>query len=309
MTYLVLAYYIFTPIENPGEEIKKHKDFFKEKDVSGRIYISEQGINGQMSGVENDAKGYIEWLHSDLRFKDVKFKIHTYHENVFPRMTVKYRQQIVALDKDIDPSQGGEHVSPKKWREMLENDEKYLILDVRNDYEGVVGHFKGAVVPDRSIFRDFPAYVQELKKKYTPENTKVMMYCTGGIRCELFSVVMKEEGFQEVSQLDGGVIKYGLEEGNTHWDGKLFVFDDRLTIPISDDHAEPISFCSHCDSKVDTYYNCANMDCNKLFIACLNCTKEHKGCCQTECQTAPRVRRVEEQISSKPFRRWHLLDK
>ena len=119
---------------------------------------------------------------------------------------------------------------------MLEKkDENTLLLDVRNDYESAIGHFEGAERPPIKTFREFPDYAEALAKQKNPQKTKVMMYCTGGIRCEVYSALLKEKGFEEVYQLHGGVINYGHKMGNKHWKGKLFVFDDRLSVPISED--------------------------------------------------------------------------
>lgn len=305
MKYYALAYYIFTPIENPYREVKNHKRFFKDRDVSGRIYISEEGINGQMSGAQADAEAYMTWLSES--FPGVKFKIHTTDENIFPRMTVKTRKQLVALDEPVDLSKGGKHVSPKQWREMLESDEDYLLLDVRNDYEWQIGHFENAVLPPLTKFRDFPNFADQLKETKDPKKTKVMMYCTGGIRCELYSALLKERGFDEVYQLDGGVIAYGQQEGHKHWKGKLFVFDDRLAVSIDGQEVEPIAHCSYCKAPTDIQYNCANMDCNNLFVCCTACIEKQKGCCCSTCSNAPRLRPYDHTKGNKPFRKKHLI--
>ncbi len=305
--YSVLAYYHFVTIENPELEVERHKKFFKNRDAAGRIYISHNGINGQMSAATPDAQAYMEWLKTDARFATVEFKIHEASENVFPRMTVKFRKQLVAIDEVINLADAGEHASPQEWKRMLEDDEESVLIDVRNDYEWKVGRFEGAELPPCETFRDFTGYAKELKTRVAPDKTRVMMYCTGGIRCELYSALLKQEGFEKVVQLQGGVIKYGLEEGNQHWEGKLFVFDDRLTIPISKDEPSVIGRCHHCDTPTDIYYNCANMDCNDLFLCCDNCREAHAGCCASECRTAERVRQVSANQPSKPFRRMHLL--
>lgn len=304
--YFALAYYIFTSIDNPHLEVQKHKYFFENKDVSGRIYFSEGGINGQMSGQMEACEEYMSWLRADSRFSTISFKIHSVEQNIFPRMTVKYRQQLVALDEVVNPEEGGEHVSPQQWKEMLESGE-YLILDVRNRYEWEIGHFEEATLPPIDTFREFPAYATQLSEEVDPATTKVMMYCTGGIRCELYSALLKNRGFDQVYQLSGGVIGYGLQEGNQHWKGKLFVFDDRLAIPIDGKEADPITECAYCSIPCDTYYNCANMDCNALFISCLTCLDRLKGCCQESCQEAPRVRHYE-RGGNRPFRRKGLLE-
>ena len=192
---------------------------------------------------------------------------------------------------------------------MLESNDDHIVIDVRNDYEWKVGHFDGAVTPPLSTFREFRDYAKELQDKIDPKNTKVMMYCTGGIRCELYSSLLKEEGIEKVYQLDGGVINYGLKEGSKHWHGKLFVFDDRMTVPISDEESEVIGKCHHCSAPTDDYYNCANMDCNHLFLCCSKCLMDLKGCCKTECREAPRVRPFEHQNPHKPFRKRYQYEK
>ena len=307
--YFVLAYYRFVDIEQPRQEVLRHKEFFQGRDVAGRIYLSERGINGQMSGARRDAEAYMQWMHAQAPFKDMVFKIHYHHENVFAKLTVKYRPQLVALDREVDMSQGGEHVSPEQWRKMLEGDEKALVLDVRNHYEWAVGRFEGAELPPCDTFREFSDYAEDLKNRADLKKTPVMMYCTGGIRCELYSALLKEKGFEHVYQLDGGVINYGLKEGSKHWLGKLFVFDDRLTAPISDEPAQVIGKCHHCGASHDIYYNCANMDCNHLFICCQKCLTEFAGCCQSECAASPRTRPYHQQQAHKPFRKRHNYER
>lgn len=303
-SYEVLAYYIFTSIENPREEVLKHHAFLKDKDIRCRVYISEQGINGQMSASLEDSLLYQNWLHKDPRFAGVVFKVHTYPEHVFPRTTVKYRKQLVALDEPVDLSLAGDHVSPQQWKEMIEEKDPHTVLiDVRNDYEWEIGHFEGSELPKLEQFREFPEYTRALKTQVDPKNTRVLMCCTGGIRCELYSALMKQEGFEKVYQLDGGIINYGLSEGGKHWKGKLFVFDDRLAVPISEEETEVISHCRHCQAPSDVYYNCANMDCNELFLSCKSCAEKFQGCCCEECVSAPRVRAFQNEERPKPFRK------
>jgi UPF0176 protein len=309
MSYQILAYYYFTPIESPQLEILRHLAFIQGKDIRCRVYISHEGINGQMSASTEDSRAYQEWLKSDPRFKDTTFKIHPHTEHVFPRATVKFRKQLVAIDEKVDMALIGEHVSPEKWKEMLKNrDEKILLLDVRNDYEWKIGHFEGAELLQLESFRQFPQYARQLKQSRDPKETKVMMYCTGGIRCELYSAMLKKEGFEQVYQLDGGVINYGLKEGHDFWRGKLFVFDDRLAVPVDEKTEEIISHCRHCKAPSDIYYNCANMNCNELFLTCPECAEKLKGCCSEQCTRTPRLRPYEKKARPKPFRRAHYYE-
>jgi len=309
MNYQVLAYYILTSIEAPHDEVAKHQEFFSTRDLKSRIYISEQGINGQMSGSTEHAAEYMQWLKSDPRFAEVSFKIHPAAEHAFAKATIKYRKQLVALDAEVDLNNRGTHVPPAEWKQMLEEqDPDTLLLDVRNDYEWKVGRFEGANLPALETFRQFPQYAQELQKTHDPKKTRVMMYCTGGIRCEFYSAALKAQGFEQVYQLDGGVIQYGLDEGQKHWEGKLFVFDDRLVVPLSDEEAPAIAECKYCGTTVDTYLNCANMDCNALFVCCPECVRAHRGCCCEGCLEG-RVRPLPENAPHKPFRKFPFEEK
>lgn len=307
--FQVLAYYYFTTIEDPHLEVSRHLAFVQDKDIYCRVYLSHEGINGQMSASLEASQIYQEWIKSDPRFKDIVFKIHTHTEHVFPRTTVKFRKQLVAIDEKVDMSLTGERVSPEKWKEMLQRrDEKTLLLDVRNDYEWEIGHFEGAELPKLESFRQFPNYARQLKESCDPKETKVMMYCTGGIRCELYSALLKKEGFNQVYQLEGGIINYGLKEGHDLWRGKLFVFDDRLAVPVDEKTEEIISECRHCKTASDVYYNCANMDCNELFLSCSECAEKLKGCCCKQCTQTSRLRPYVQKDRPKPFRRAHYYD-
>ncbi len=308
MEYRVLAYYSVDGLEDPHAEVVRHQEFFKTRDFKGRIYISEQGINGQASASKEHAEEYMEWMQADPRFARMPFKVHEVKEHAFPKMTVKYRKQLVAIDCEVDFSKRGEAVSPERWKQMLEErNGQTIVLDVRNDYEWKIGHFEGSELPKLETFREFPEYAKKLKEERDPKDTVVMMYCTGGIRCEFYSALMKNEGFENVYQLEGGVIQYGLEKGSEHWKGKLFVFDDRLVVPLGEEAAAPISACAHCATPNDVYYNCANMDCNELFLCCPDCLKKHQGCCCTECLQEDRIRPYQE--TAKPFRKWDHQEK
>lgn len=302
--YLILAYYHLTSVENPDLFVKEHKLFFKDLDVKGRLYISKEGINGQMSGEQAACHLYMNWLREKKGFEDVKFKIDPHHENIFFKMTVKTREQLVAFDQKVDLSKRGEHMSPQEWKEHLESNEDYLLIDVRNHYESKIGHFEGAELPPCKTFREFADYTKEelILKRALPKDKKILMYCTGGIRCEYYSAYMKEQGFENIHQLDGGVINYAHKEGDEHWKGKLFVFDDRLVENLTDKE-KCIAECKHCSTPADTYYNCANMDCNFLFTCCKTCLEKQQGCCSDVCIESERVRPFNH-FSNKPFRKW-----
>jgi len=303
--YTILAYYAFTDIDNPKEEISLHNAFLNNRDITCRIYISEQGINGQLCAAASDAKEYQEWMLARPEFCNMPFKQHLHHEHVFPRRTVKYRCRLVGYDREINLAHRGQYLSPTEWKNMLEQTQKVLLFDVRNDYEWMLGHFEGATLPPCKNFREFEQYAEKLAKDYDPKTTPVMMYCTGGIRCELYSSILREKNFQEVYQLEGGIIHYGQKVGAKHWLGKLFVFDDRLSIPICEEESPVIGMCHHCKKDSEMYYNCSSMDCNTLFLCCEDCLRTYKGCCSSECQNSQRIRPLHHQHPHKPFRRKH----
>jgi len=301
----VLAFYSFQTIENPEEMVKQWKEYLSALNAKGRIYINHEGINAQMS-VPADAD-CDAWVLN--HFPDADIKVQYYDEQPFDRLKIKLRKQLVALDMKVDMEQKGAYLTPTEWKKVLEEqDENTYVLDIRNDYEWEVGHFENAIRPPASTFRKFPPFAEKLAQEL-PKNARILMYCTGGIRCELFSPLLKSKGFDNVYQLHGGVIKYGLEEGSSHWKGKLFVFDDRLTVPISNENSEVISHCSHCEKQADTYYNCANMDCNELFISCKECAIQLNGCCSEECTLADRVRPFDPEQKAKPFRKLSFEEK
>lgn len=307
LPYLILAYYHLTPLDNPAAEVQLHKKFFKERDIKGRIYLAEQGINGTLSGPKDAIFEYMQWLWSKSGFETAEFKIQEYETHAFGKLCVKTRQELVALGFEVPLENCGQHVSPHKWSQMLEEEQDKVVLDIRNKYEWELGHFEGAEAPPCETFRDFKEYADGLKERINPEKTKVMMYCTGGIRCEFFSSLLKQNGFDQVYQLQGGVIKYGAEEKSKHWLGKLFVFDDRLAVPLSEEATEVIANCHHCGVPGDRYYNCANMDCNELFICCEECLKKFYGCCKQACCQSNRVRPFK--LANTPFRKWYTYAK
>ncbi len=308
MPYEMLAFYRFTPIKNPRNVIKEFKDFFeslKMGPAKGRVYISEEGINGQMSVHAEDLSAAKRYLSSIIGLCDMPIKTQSYSTHGFEKLIIKYRKYLVGIKAPVNLTLKGEYLSPKEWKKTLEDENDILIVDGRNDYEWEVGHFKGAEKPPCKTFRDFPGYIQKIKKEHGTDK-KVLMSCTGGIRCELLSSMMKEEGFDNVYQLEGGVINYGNTMGSDQWKGRLFVFDDRMATPLKKgENPEPISACHTCDTLSDTHYNCANMDCNKLFLACPSCIEKRQGCCSEGCRSAPRLRKFNAKAGNLPFRKWY----
>jgi UPF0176 protein len=307
--FRVILYYNFAPIDNPQAWVDGDRDLCRRLGLKGRVYISDEGINGTLAGAAEQIEEYKNELHSREGFGDTEFKEDACDTVPFARLIVKLRPEIVALrtDEPLDPNtDGGARLLPAEWRRVMESGNEYVMIDVRNSYESRIGHFEGALTPDVENFYDFPKW---LDGAGIPKEKKVLMYCTGGIRCEKFSVLMKKKGYRDVNQLHGGILNYAREEGGRHFRGKCFVFDDRLVVPVNPEDEEPISHCDITGQPCDMYINCANMECNRLFICSEEGARQMEGCCSEACRQNPRRRPFDPEKAYAPFRRWyHYFD-
>lgn len=274
----ILLYYKFTPIADPTALKLWQKTLCDSLSLQGRILISKHGLNGTVGGEMDDLKAYIKATKEFSGFKGIVFKWSDGGRENFPRMSVKVRPEIVAFDApdelQVDENgvvNGGVHLKPKQVNELVEErGDEVVFFDGRNAHEAAIGKFKNAVVPNTRTSRDF---VRELESgKYDDLKDKpIVTYCTGGIRCEILSSLMKNRGFKEVYQIDGGIVKYGETYGDDGlWEGSLRVFDDRMTVDFSD-HTTVIGKCSHCGGQTNNYENCAWANCNDLVLICLFC--------------------------------------
>lgn len=303
--YEVILYYKFNRIDNPEKFCERHKAFCKELGIKGRIYISGEGINGTVGGTPEQLETYKKTLTSIEGFEEIDFKKDTSDYIPFAKLVCKTRDELVALHKDgVDPAEGGKYLEPHEWKQVMESDDDYVIIDVRNDYESRIGHFEGAVTPDVENFYEFPGWLEKFETE-VDKDKKVLMYCTGGIRCEKFSVLMKKKGWHDVNQLHGGILRYAKEEGGDHYKGKCFVFDDRLVVPVNEDDMEPIARCEITGKPADTYINCANMECNKLFVCSEEGARKMDGCCSEECRQSDYTRPFDPENAFRPFRKWY----
>jgi UPF0176 protein len=280
-----LSFYKYVIIENPDD---LRDIFFYDWSilgVLGRIYLAKEGINAQLSLPTVKFDLFKEQLYADKRFTDVPFKIAVEDDGKsFYKLAIKVRDKIVADgldDGNFDVTNVGKHLSAKEFNEALEMPET-IVVDMRNHYESEVGHFEGAICPDADTFRDeLPMVLNMLEDK---KDKKLLLYCTGGIRCEKASAYFKHHGFEDVNQLHGGIIDYARqikEQGlETKFKGKNFVFDERLGERISE---EIISKCHQCGEPCDDHTNCANFECHLLFIQCTKCVEKMEGCCTQEC--------------------------
>ena len=277
----ILLFYKFVKIKNPKEFAEKHLEFCQNIGIRGRILVATEGINGSISGSKEQIKSYKNNLERNNLFKDIVFKENIGKEHPFRRMRVIVRDEIVSIKSDVDLNNKGKYLNQKEFLEIYEKDnEDVVILDTRNYYEYKVGHFKNAIHLDIKTFREFPEAIEKIKDK---KDKKIVMYCTGGIRCEKASALMKSRGFKDVYQLKDGIINFCKEYPDTVWEGKCFVFDKRLVISTNKKDQNPISNCFVCGNSSDLYRNCRNLKCDKLFIECIGCQEKMSGCCSKQC--------------------------
>ena len=284
---LTLSFYQYHQIENP--QIFRDYLFlhWNEMDVLGRIYVAYEGINAQLSVPESRFDDFKTFLDNIDFLKRVRLNIAVEHDNAsFLKLTIKIREKILAdglNDNSFDVTQKGVHLNAEDFNALMA-DPDTLCVDMRNHYESEVGHFKGAITPDVDTFRESLSLIEEYLSEYKKDK-KLLMYCTGGIRCEKASAYFKHKGFKDVFQLEGGIIEYvrqvnekGLEN---YFIGKNFVFDKRLGERIS---KHVIAQCHQCGAPCDSHVNCVNEACHLLFIQCESCQEKLDSCCSSDCQ-------------------------
>lgn len=283
---LTLSFYAYAKISDP----KKFRDelfiAWNALDALGRIYVAHEGINAQMSIPEENLEAFRETLEVYDFMKGIRLNEAVEHDDhSFLKLTIKVRNKIVAdglNDETFDVTNKGIHLKAKEFNTLLE-DPNTIVVDFRNHYESEVGHFEGAITPDVETFRESLPIINEKLQDFK-EDKNLLMYCTGGIRCEKASAYFKHQGFKNVYQLEGGIIEYTrqIKEENieSKFIGKNFVFDHRLGERITDDI---VSQCHQCGKPCDNHTNCANDGCHLLFIQCDECKAAMENCCSEEC--------------------------
>lgn len=284
---LTLSFYQYANIENP-QTLRDHLFLtWDTLDVLGRIYIAYEGINAQLSLPADRFNEFKTHLDSIDFLNGIRLNIAVEQDNKsFLKLKVKVREKIVAdgLDDDtFDVTNKGIHLAAEEFNKYIE-DENTVLVDMRNHYESEIGHFKNAITPDVDTFRESLDIIEDDLKAHK-EDKNLVMYCTGGIRCEKASAYFKHKGFKNVFQLEGGIIEYTrqIKEQNLEnkFLGKNFVFDERRAEKISDD---VIACCHQCGKPADIHSNCANDACHLLFIQCDDCKAEMNNCCSTTCK-------------------------
>ena len=281
MPHKILLYYIFRPLADPQAIRLWQRELCDRLNLRGRILVSQHGINGTVGGEVESLLTYIKATKSYAPFKGIEFKWSDGHRDDFPRLKVKVREEIVAfgIPHELEVNEdgvvgGGEHLSPAALHELVEQrGDEIVFLDGRNAFESKIGKFKNAVVPETVTTHDFIREIESGKYDHLKDKP-VVTYCTGGIRCEILSSAMKNRGFAEVYQLEGGIVKYGEAFGNKGlWEGSLYVFDRRMTIDFEENIAA-IGECEYCSAPTKNFYNCNDLVCRTLTLMCDTCVQE-----------------------------------
>ena len=283
--YQVLLYYCFTPIADPAQFRDEHHRLCLSLNLRGRIIVAGEGLNGTVSGTVASCAAYMAAVKADPRFATLEFKVEDAAEMAFQKLHVRIKPEIVHAGLPaIKPyERTGIHLSPAEFRAMKDRDD-VVIVDVRSDYEYNLGRFKNAVTLDIENFREFPDRVERLREF---QDKKILTYCTGGIKCEKASAYLLEQGFENVYQLHGGIIKYGLEADGEDFDGKCYVFDGRVAVEVNTVNPTVISLCHHCHTPSDRLVNCANPHCNAHLPLCQTCADQLHGACSEVCAAHP----------------------
>lgn len=282
----ILLFYKYVHIDNPVGFMRWQKKLCGDLGLTGRIIIAEQGINGTLEGTAEHTQVYKNIMLGHPLFGDVDFKESTGTEASFPRMRIVVRDEIV--NTGLAQNQGllentGTHLTPSQAHELISsNPENLVIFDTRNQCESAIGAFKNALKADIDTFRDLPDYINDNLERF--KDKQVLMYCTGGVRCERASAYLTECGVAEkVYQIEGGIHRYVESYPDGYFRGKNYVFDGRIAVKVTD---EILGQCALCQKSCDDYNNCLNAKCNKHFICCSNCLEEFDMSCSVSCYQA-----------------------
>ena len=286
MPHRILLYYKYVPLEQPEQIRDWQKKICKELNLKGRILVSSEGLNGTLAGLPEDVEKYKLATQEHPAFTDMEWKESDADEQVFPKLRVVAREEIVTLGlkkkaMDVSLENKAHYIEPEELLNLYEKEEEFLILDARNEYEAKIGTFKDALVPPIDTFREFPEFTKTIEDY---KDKPIVTFCTGGVRCEKASAYLREQGFKNVRQLHGGIHVYAEKTGGKYFEGELFVFDKRLQMSVNKVNPTVIARCQYCQEAVTRYVDCAERSCGVLFICCQNCETEHLGCCSESCE-------------------------
>lgn len=296
----ILLFYKYVDIENPEAIMAWQRELCESLGLKGRILLATEGINGTVGGSLEATEQYKQAMLGHELFKDVDFKESSGGAEYFPKLQIKVKKEIVCLrldTKEVSYKDAGTHLTPSQAHKLIESKpEDLVILDGRNNYESRVGTFEDAIKPDINNFRNFPEYIDKNLEQF--KDKQVLMYCTGGIRCERASAYLKLKGVaKEVYQIQGGIHRYTEEFPDGYFRGKNYVFDARVTVKITD---EILAQCQVCKITYDEYTNCINAECNKQIIVCSDCIKDYHNTCSSDCLNL--VKEAQVNVRTKPHK-------
>lgn len=288
--YKVISFYKYVEIEYPEAMAKEHLNWCLENNIRGKVYFATEGINGSVFGDDETISNYKNHLKSIKIFNDVWFKETLTDKTAFNKMYVRVKDEIVNSGlQNTSLKNTAPKLTPEQLLNFYESGKDFIIIDARNWYESKIGKFKNAITPQIKHFREWPSVVESLGEY---KERTIVTYCTGGIRCEKASAYMRENGFKDVYQMDGGILNYIQKFPDTYWEGGMFVFDDRKVFePNTKEELKHIASCHFCNKPISNYINCHNMNCDKIFVCCDECKIENDYCCSEECKKSENKRK------------------
>jgi UPF0176 protein len=299
-SYTVILFYKYTPIKELDRCLNWQRGIGRKYNLTGRVRLASEGINATLEGKNEDIEKYINEIRTDLKYHDlhdVEIKTSVGTGFAFQKLSVKIVSEIVKLGlgtEDVDPNQlTGVHLKPAELREWYENNDDFVVIDMRNDYEFKVGHFKNSINPPITNFREIADVLPDIVAENPGiENKKVLTVCTGGVRCEKASGYLLKKGFKEVYQLDGGMHKYMEEFPGKDFRGGLFTFDNRVVMDFTKDR-EVIGVCDMCNGKTERFDNCINDECHVHMMVCQECRDKNNFIwCSDKCRETGRMGKV-----------------
>ncbi|MCF7844149.1 rhodanese-related sulfurtransferase [Candidatus Gracilibacteria bacterium] len=294
MKYQVLLFYKYVTVKNPQELKEYSLDLCKKYNLTGRVIIAEEGINYTLEGVFEDTEAFVTEFLKDARFSDTHIKRSEGKGVSFPGLSIKVRKEIVGtkFPAEVDPRiKTGNHLKAEELHEWYRTNKDFVVVDMRNSYEYASGHFRGSEDLGMSASRELKEVVDKLEDV---KDKTIVTVCTGGIKCEKMSAYLLHKGFKDVHQLDGGIHTYMEKYPAKDFLGTLYTYDERLTMDFGGDR-EIVGTCLRCKEKTEKYQNCANAECNMLFLICDECmSEEGPGFCSNLCEksTARVVQRI-----------------
>lgn len=288
--YKVLSFYKYVNVEDPESFAKEHLEWCTNNEVKGKVYLANEGINGSVFGNDIITNKYKTHLKSYKIFEDVWFKETETDMIAFNKMYVRVKSEIVnsgLINTKLENT--APKLTPEQLLKFYESKKDFIIIDTRNWYESKIGRFKNAITPHITHFREWPKVVETLEEY---KEKTIVTYCTGGIRCEKASAYLKEKGFKDVYQINGGILNYIQQYPDTYWEGGMFVFDERKVFePNTKEELKYTANCHFCGKPSAYHINCHNQNCDKIIVCCHECKTENEYCCSDECRASENKRK------------------